>query len=636
MFSFIAESNVIEKDDIQKISPDLSGQRSVASQLLTSKVASLPEKFGENRSIHSSFKLPITYLDSDHIYPLSTTVSKDLELIETTHRDTTPIYDVLFLPKHSFAKEMTREWSKQYTNHIPFLEESQQVLKNCSKYVECLPTTQGRFTVDCERIVHIWDSVKNDHNFLEKYNFMEWQMLMYLNKSSAFLQCLSLIHFISPLTSILIPILFLIFPFIILKIQSIPIDFAKYIEVLKEVAKNHFIGKTLVSMEQSSMNNIGYVLMTTGLYFLQIYQNVVSFFRFYRNINSINQQLVDMKNYVAYSIGSMEAFVTANKGVSLYATFCQDVARHCQVLKQLHNELGGIESTSFGLNKLNQLGYMLQCYHELFDNEDYADSISYSAGFEGYINNLLGVYENIQNGKIHGAKFNNDDDVDFKEQYYPPFGMTNEKYVTNSCGFDKNMIITGVNASGKTTVLKTTTINIIFSQQVGYGFYKSCSLCPYTHIHSYLNIPDTSGRDSLFQAESRRCKEILDIIGTDKKNTMYRHFCIFDELYSGTNPIEATKSAYAFLLYLSDFDNVDFILTTHYTSICNKFQKSKRIRNYKMDVERTEQGKLMYKYKIRPGICRIQGAIEILKDMNYPAEIIHSIRTYKEEKMIKK
>ena len=615
MFSFIAESNVIEKIDIQKIPI---------------------ESPSNNRSIHSLFKLPITYLDSEHIYPLSSTVSKDLELIETTHQDTTPIYDVLFLPKHSFAKEMTREWSKQYTNHIPFLEESQQVLKNCSKYVECLPTTQGRFTVDCERIVHIWDSVKNDHNFLEKYNFMEWQMLMYLNKSSAFLQCLSLIHFISPLTSILIPILFLIFPFIILKIQSIPIDFAKYIEVLKEVAKNHFIGKTLVSMEQSSMNNIGYVLMTTGLYFLQIYQNVVSFFRFYRNINSINQQLVDMKNYVAYSIGSMEAFVTANKGVSLYATFCQDVARHCQVLKQLHNELGGIESTSFGLNKLNQLGYMLQCYHELFDNEDYADSISYSAGFEGYINNLLGVYENIQNGKIHGAKFNNDDDVDFKEQYYPPFGMTNEKYVTNSCGFDKNMIITGVNASGKTTVLKTTTINIIFSQQVGYGFYKSCSLCPYTHIHSYLNIPDTSGRDSLFQAESRRCKEILDIIGTDKKNTQYRHFCIFDELYSGTNPIEATKSAYAFLLYLSDFDNVDFILTTHYTSICNKFQKSKRIRNYKMDVERTEQGKLMYKYKIRPGICRIQGAIEILKDMNYPAEIIHSIRTYKEEKMIKK
>jgi DNA mismatch repair ATPase MutS len=229
--------------------------------------------------------------------------------------------------------------------------------------------------------------------------------------------------------------------------------------------------------------------------------------------------------------------------------------------------------------------------------------------------------------------------VEFKEQYYPPFlrdAHTGDKYITNDCDFDKNMIITGVNASGKTTILKTTTINIIFSQQIGCGFYTSCSLCPYTHIHSYLNIPDTSGRDSLFQAESRRCKEILDIIGTDKKNTQQRHFCIFDELYSGTNPIEATKSAYAFLLYLSEFNNVDFILTTHYTSICTKFQKSKRIRNYKMDVERTEKGNLIYKYKIRPGICQIQGAIDILKSMDYPAEILDTVRNYKDNLPIKK
>jgi DNA mismatch repair ATPase MutS len=54
-----------------------------------------------------------------------------------------------------------------------------------------------------------------------------------------------------------------------------------------------------------------------------------------------------------------------------------------------------------------------------------------------------------------------------------------------------------------------------------------------------LNIPDSSGRDSLFQAESRRCKEIIDIINKDKT---HRHFCIFDELFSGTNPVETTKA----------------------------------------------------------------------------------------------
>ncbi|NBW04294.1 MAG: hypothetical protein EBR87_11420, partial [Cytophagia bacterium] len=156
--------------------------------------------------------------------------------------------------------------------------------------------------------------------------------------------------------------------------------------------------------------------------------------------------------------------------------------------------------------------------------------------------------------------------------YYPV--LIGENPVTNKCKFDKNMVVTGVNASGKTTFLKSTTINIIFTQQVGCGFYKSCKLNPYTHIHSYLNIPDTSGRDSLFQAESRRCKEIIDIIYKYQDPTKYRHFCIFDELYSGTNPHDATKSAYAFLLYLSKYNNVNFILTTHYVGLCKKLKKS--------------------------------------------------------------
>ena len=77
-------------------------------------------------------------------------------------------------------------------------------------------------------------------------------------------------------------------------------------------------------------------------------------------------------------------------------------------------------------------------------------------------------------------------------------------------------MITGPNASGKTTILKTTLFNIILSQQVGFGFYSSATINPYKYIHCYLNIPDTSGRDSLFQAEARRCKEILDSVKNSK------------------------------------------------------------------------------------------------------------------------
>jgi DNA mismatch repair protein MutS len=105
-----------------------------------------------------------------------------------------------------------------------------------------------------------------------------------------------------------------------------------------------------------------------------------------------------------------------------------------------------------------------------------------------------------------------------------------------------------------------------------------------------------------------------------------RHYVLFDELYSGTNPEEATKSAVSLLQYLSKFSNVRFMLTTHYLKVCKKFRKSEKISNYKMNVKIDENGNIQYLYKFKKGISKIQGGVEILKQMNYPEEILRDIR----------
>lgn len=275
---------------------------------------------------------------------------------------------------------------------------------------------------------------------------------------------------------------------------------------------------------------------------------------------------------------------------------------------------------------------MMKCYYSLYADPEYEKSLFYSMGFEGYIDNLNGIYENYVGEKIKTATYDTSKNTGFVELYYPAYAYS-DNCVKNNCNFDKNMIITGVNASGKTTMLKAATLNIIFTQQIGMGFYSSMNLnTPYTHIHSYLNIPDTSERDSLFQAEARRCKEIIDSI--QSSGDVSRHFCIFDELYSGTNPVEASKSAYAFLVYLSQFNNVEFMLTTHYTSICKKCKATGKIRNYKMDVGRNDNDEFVYSYSMKPGICYLEGGVEILKTMNYPDEIIKTIMQYDSDRKI--
>ena len=41
-------------------------------------------------------------------------------------------------------------------------------------------------------------------------------------------------------------------------------------------------------------------------------------------------------------------------------------------------------------------------------------------------------------------------------------------------------------------------------------------------MHCYINIPDTGGRDSLYQAEARQCKNILETIENNyTKNIKY-------------------------------------------------------------------------------------------------------------------
>ena len=70
------------------------------------------------------------------------------------------------------------------------------------------------------------------------------------------------------------------------------------------------------------------------------------------------------------------------------------------------------------------------------------------------------------------------------------------------------------------------------------------------------------------------------------------------------------------------------MLTTHYVSVCKKLKKSDTICNYKMKVDQDGE-KLIYTYKLKKGISKIQGAITILEEMNYPEDILNSIKNSK-------
>jgi hypothetical protein len=588
------------------------------------------EKSVSTITIDSEFKLPIDYLDAAVVHTLSPIVATDLEMESC-------VYEIALKPQHEYAKDMIKRVKTKYTSHTGFLENTQEVVSGVCEGARPRMASP-------EKIAEIWKDVYEVEGFHDRYSFIDIPQFKYINHVSGFMGFWTIVNLMSPLLSLFLPLIFMVAPFVLLKIQGVPIDFSSYLGVLKNIAKSHFIGKTLnaIGGGDFSINNVLYLIFTLALYGLQMYQNVKACIRFYKNISVVNERLITIKEFADYSLASYYGFLAKFQGLEHYTAFCDDVRSHRNLMLVLKNDLEAIKPFEFSIGKCFEVGNLLKCYYGLFDIEDHRSAIAYAVGFDSYLNLVSGLNVGLNAGYLGRGTFIQDDVSDkesttssngtssngtsskktqFIDQIYPSHAELDEK-VPNTMDLSANIIITGPNASGKTTQLKTTAINIILTQQFGVGFYTSCELVPYTHIHSYLNIPDTSGRDSLFQAEARRCKEILDVVATSDTDST-RHFCVFDELFSGTNAEEATSASFGFLKYLQGFANVDFILTTHFVKLCQKVEKAGtlRIANYMMDAELCDK-EIVFTYDMIPGISKIKAAKLILIQMGFPDEII--------------
>jgi len=251
----------------------------------------------------------------------------------------------------------------------------------------------------------------------------------------------------------------------------------------------------------------------------------------------------------------------------------------CDSLIALRRRLDPIvqRPSIYNYTTFQDMGKILSLFYELHVSAELDAVLHYSFGLHGYLDCLEGLQQNLREKKMHFATLvagKKTKKNRMKGAYYAC--LKDQPHVCNTVEFKKNILLTGPNASGKTTILKSTLINVLMTQQFGCGFYESARMAPFRHLHCYLNIPDTSGRDSLFQAEARRCKEIIDAVRDHPEET---HLCVLDEIYSGTNPEEAEMSAVSFVQYLHAFKKVSILLTTHFVKVCKKLDAVKGIQN---------------------------------------------------------
>ena len=166
------------------------------------------KNINENKKNDIKFKLPIEYLENK--YKLNNDIKNDLELLDISNQS---LYNNIVSSNNIKSTKLINNWCEYYTTDKDFLQEHQSLLKN---YKATNTSDIDNTITNVEKLIK---EVENETGFYEKYKYIDIDLLKNFNKSASVLQILTLYNLTSPVLSIAIPIIMLIIPFFIIKID---------------------------------------------------------------------------------------------------------------------------------------------------------------------------------------------------------------------------------------------------------------------------------------------------------------------------------------------------------------------------------------------------------------------------------
>jgi len=192
---------------------------------------------------------------------------------------------------------------------------------------------------------------------------------------------------------------------------------------------------------------------------------------FYKNIHSVSAFLENYREHIQKSIENMSIVQKNIQKYKSYSLFYNEIENHKIKLITIYDRLKIIFPFKNTISRISQLGIIMNLNYELFMEQDCDNSFMFSVFLNQYIQDIHSL-RGLANKKIHKCKFRKNTKI--QGMYYLPH--INETPILNDIDLSQNIIITGPNASGKTTILKSLLINLLMSQQFGYGCYKKADV----------------------------------------------------------------------------------------------------------------------------------------------------------------
>lgn len=203
--------------------------------------------------------------------------------------------------------------------------------------------------------------------------------------------------------------------------------------------------------------------------------------------------------------------------------------------------------------------------------------------------------------------------IELTEGYHPLLANP----VKNSVTADRGVLLTGSNASGKSTFLRAVAVNAVLAQTI-HTCLASRYEAPALRVYSSMALKDDllSG-ESYYMVEIKSIKRILDQVKNAKTQPCYV-LCFVDEVLRGTNTVERIAASTQIMKMLAD-DHVICFAATHDVELTRLLERE--YDNYHFE-ERIEGDDIYFPYQLMKGPATTRNAIALLRMLQYDENII--------------
>ena len=385
-----------------------------------------------------------------------------------------------------------------------------------------------------------------------------------------------------------------------------------YLPVLRQLSGYHPLAKLCTSnLRTATQDQWMSVCIPVLMYVWNMYTSSTTSYSLWNHLSHVRSELVVYATRLQHLQNLAQTYVeiTASFVSVPHVRFRDCLQSHLQTATTMCAQLTHALSGHFG--------HRIRCMHEWMHNPLWKETMYYLTSFSEYVTQLHVLRTVLQPAVLSETATS-----------YSVTGMWTNAAPTPqqaTLTLDKPMLLTGPNASGKTSLLTTLFCNVLLSQQWGSGWYVgTSSVIPMNHLYTrlccYINVPSSSQvtRDSLFQAEARLCKEMLE---NANSNTNTKSLYLFDELFSCTNAKDAEHSAEMVLQEVLDhMSSLTFVISTHFHGLCKKY-KTKQVQSWCMETT-GDPTSYQVTYQVIPGVSLVCGAYTVFRTMNYPTSFL--------------